>query len=40
MFKKLVLFTVAALSALSLTVQAGNASDITLLVMPQEEIPL
>ena len=40
MFKKLVLFTVVALSALSLAVQAGNASDITLLVMPQEEIPL
>lgn len=40
MFKKLVLLSVAVLSALSLTVQAGWKSKITMLVMPEDKIPL
>ena len=40
MFKKLVLLTVVVLSTLSLTVQAGWKSEITMLVMPEDKIPL
>lgn len=40
MFKKLVLLTVVVLSTLLLTVQAGWKSEITMLVMPEDKIPL
>ena len=40
MFKKLVLLTIVALSALSLTAQASRESDITMLVVPREVIPI